>query len=256
MENNIRKKYHTSSEIYQPELVNYAKDLNEIKKLCIKLWGKGGEYSDNFYRHIINNQLSYAYKTGKKLIAVCLIGKSQRSNYIDLDILAVDPEYQGKGLGGSLLGFCLVNCMNYGYKNFQLHVATSNGRAIKLYKKFKFEKFGNKIENYYYNDPEGERDAYYMRLDAGEETIKEVKNQIKENEIRGNNIINFQGINVIYNKPNYNINNAKYNFINNNIYNQNKYNYNYQYENKNENNFRYIESYSSKGEDIKHQVVY
>ena len=178
MENNIRKKYHTSSEIYQPELVNYAKDLNEIKKLCIKLWGKGGEYSDNFYRHIINNQLSYAYKTGKKLIAVCLIGKSQRSNYIDLDILAVDPEYQGKGLGGSLLGFCLVNCINYGYKNFQLHVATSNGRAIKLYKKFKFEKFGNKIENYYYNDPEGERDAYYMRLDAGEETIKEVKNQI------------------------------------------------------------------------------
>lgn len=170
--------------------------IQEIKNLLYDLWGEQGNYSDNFYYKIVFDQLSYVYIENKKIVAVSLIEKINKNGIVMVDVLGVDKNYRGKGLGQNLLKKCIEICMSKGFYIFQLHVATSNPAAIHIYTKLGFKQKGNVILDYYCNDPEGERDAFFMVLDKTKEN-KEIKaiNNINNNiypKITANNNIIFE----------------------------------------------------------------
>jgi ribosomal-protein-alanine N-acetyltransferase len=72
--------------------------------------------------------------------------------------LAVDPSYQGHGLGATLLLDAVRHSLSLGVREFSLEVAASNERAQALYRRFGFLPVGVR-KNYYQRTGE---DAYVM----------------------------------------------------------------------------------------------
>ena len=71
----------------------------------------------------------------------------------------VEPSFQGKGLGSSLLSSLLSSAKGMGKKKCILEVSCDNEKALGLYKKFGFKTRG-KIEGYYPSS-----DAFVMEKD-------------------------------------------------------------------------------------------
>ena len=65
-----------------------------------------------------------------------------------ITILAIDPDYQGKGLGEALLFQLLVSAWKRKLERATLEVKVSNQRAINLYQKFGFKQAGRR-KGYY-----------------------------------------------------------------------------------------------------------
>ncbi|VXD12317.1 Ribosomal-protein-alanine acetyltransferase [Planktothrix serta PCC 8927] len=65
-----------------------------------------------------------------------------------ITILAIDPDYQGKGLGQALLFQLLVSAWKRKLERATLEVKVSNQPAINLYKKFGFKEAGRR-KGYY-----------------------------------------------------------------------------------------------------------
>jgi ribosomal-protein-alanine N-acetyltransferase len=65
-----------------------------------------------------------------------------------ITILAIDPDYQGKGLGEALLFQLLVSAWKRKLERATLEVKVSNQRAINLYQKFGFKEAGHR-KGYY-----------------------------------------------------------------------------------------------------------
>ena len=162
----INIKNEENNEEYKPYLA-VVDDIPQIKLLGASFWGKEGVYSDEFYLEALKQNLSYVYKDRVKnkniLIGVCLVRYQENSDYIGIDLLCVNKNYQGMGFGKALLSACLNKCMENGYHKFYLHVATTNSKAINLYKKFGFYKH-KFVKNYYFNDKPPDNDAFMMKL--------------------------------------------------------------------------------------------
>jgi ribosomal protein S18 acetylase RimI-like enzyme len=232
--NNIKVK----KEIYMPPILADFKDINGIDYLCRSIWGDGGIYSKKFYISAIKQKLSYVYKDeNEKVIGVCLASYNSKTGYVGIDILCVDQNYQGKGLGKALLKTCLENCENRKYYNFILHVATTNKKAIHLYKSNGFE-LTDFIKNYYSCDPPPDNDAYEMKRKKVREIKSENKEETKNKEENNRTPTYYNKSNNYHeeyknnsNNTNNKINNYGYkrgNYISNefDFYNQN-YGYNY-----------------------------
>ena len=162
----INIKNEENNEEYKPYLA-VVDDIPQIKSLGASFWGKEGVYSDEFYLEALKQNLSYVYKDQIKnkniLIGVCLVRYQENSDYIGIDLLCVNKNYQGMGFGKALLGVCLNKCIENGFHKFYLHVATTNTKAINLYKKFGFYKH-KFVKNYYFNDKPPDNDAFMMKL--------------------------------------------------------------------------------------------
>ncbi len=65
-----------------------------------------------------------------------------------ITILAIHPDYQGRGLGSLLLKNLLEEAYNRGLERATLEVAESNKKAINLYKKFGFKEAGRRKKYY------------------------------------------------------------------------------------------------------------
>ncbi|HIK36380.1 MAG: ribosomal protein S18-alanine N-acetyltransferase [Geminocystis sp.] len=65
-----------------------------------------------------------------------------------ITILAIHPDYQGRGLGSLLLKNLLEEAYNRGLERATLEVAQSNKKAINLYKKFGFKEAGRRKKYY------------------------------------------------------------------------------------------------------------
>ena len=162
--NNIKNE--ENKEEYKPVLA-VIDDIPQIKQLGASFWGREGIYSDKFYMNTLKQNLSYVYKEKIRnrniLIAICLVDYDETTNFVGIDLMCVNKDYQGKGFGKALLSFCINNCIEKGYIKFYLHVATTNKKAIGLYKKLGFyiAKF---VANYYCNDKPPDNDAYLMKL--------------------------------------------------------------------------------------------
>ncbi|MFM6395318.1 GNAT family N-acetyltransferase, partial [Planktothrix sp.] len=65
-----------------------------------------------------------------------------------ITVLAIDPEYQGKGLGQGLLFALLVSAWKRKLERATLEVKVTNQRAINLYQKFGFKQAGRR-KGYY-----------------------------------------------------------------------------------------------------------
>ena len=230
-------------------------DVSQINHILISIWGKHSIYDTNYYFKILKNNLSYVYKNDKEVIAVCLINDFQSYKSINIDLICVKIEYQGKGLGKSLLEFCINNCMKRGFYEFFLHVATTNQRAINLYKKLGFTivKF---IKNYYHLDNPPDKDAYMMRL-VKKNTNKDIPN------VKSVKINNDDNMHQYHQYPHHEHSNhdhssrryfyshyhrrnkTNYNYYGNDNYNNNNYNYynNYNYDNYNYDNYDNYNNY-------------
>lgn len=71
--------------------------------------------------------------------------------------LAVDPDYQGQGIGAALLEFLLVAAANQRAQCMFLEVRPSNLVAQSLYARAGFSEFGRR-RGYYPNGPDGGRE--------------------------------------------------------------------------------------------------
>ena len=145
-------------------ILGTIEDISQIKALSYSFWGREGIYSEEFYEEVLKENLSYAYKDQKILIAICLVRLDQDyNNFISIDLLCVNPNYQRKGFGKALLSFCINNCVEKGYNKFYLHVSTTNKKALNLYYSLGFFK-AKFIKDYYINDEPPDKDAYMMKL--------------------------------------------------------------------------------------------
>ncbi len=72
--------------------------------------------------------------------------------------IAVDPEWQGRGLGAVLLADLVRTALERGARHLTLEVRVGNDRAIALYRRFGLAPVGVR-KNYY---PETGEDAYVM----------------------------------------------------------------------------------------------
>ena len=139
-------------------------DIKEIKEIYISYWGERGLYKDTFLQRIIIQKLSYCFKINNKLIAFCLMYYNSKNKIVNISLICVRKEYKGKGLGTSILKFCINNCINKKAKTFDLHVSTTNEPAKKLYTKLGFKPILPIIKQYYHDENPEDNDAYYMVL--------------------------------------------------------------------------------------------
>ena len=257
------KESNSNKKEYMPILA-IMDDVSQINHILISIWGKHSIYDTNYYYQVMKKNLSYVYKNDKEVIAVCLINNIQPYKEVNIDLICVKNEYQGKGLGKSLLEFCINNCINKGFYEFFLHVATTNQKAINLYKKLGFT-IVKCVKNYYHLDKPPDNNAYMMRL-VKNRTNKDMLNVKSEKNNNDDNINQYHQYyhhdhNNNYhnsrryfyshyhrrNKTNYN-NYGNDNYYNYNNYNYNNYNYdnydNYNnYYNNNNNNYYNVSNY-------------
>ena len=117
-----------------------------------------------YYINVICQNLSYIFKSNKKIIAVCLVDfNNEDLEGIYISCLCVKKEYRHKVLGRKIISFCIDNCIWHGFEEFYLHVSTTNRNALKLYISLGFEPV--KLLEQYYDTPNPEdNDAYLMKV--------------------------------------------------------------------------------------------
>ena len=138
-------------------------DLPQIAEIYISYWGTMCLYPDTTFERIIRQDLSYVYKIKDEVIAFCLMEYEYLKDTVNVDLLCVKKEFKGNKLGKKLLSFCINYCNELEYKNFALHVSTTNTPAFNLYQKLGFVIIGF-IEKYYSDEAPEDSDAYFMTL--------------------------------------------------------------------------------------------
>lgn len=79
----------------------------------------------------------------------------------DVESIAVDPDYQGKGVGGKLLVLIEEEMKSRGFRRSILEVRDRNFESIRFYKKHGYEEIGH-METYYSEYFRGSRGAFRM----------------------------------------------------------------------------------------------
>jgi ribosomal protein S18 acetylase RimI-like enzyme len=67
-------------------------------------------------------------------------GYVEELDYPEIRMLAVSPEYRGKGVASALLSECMHRAKNNGFRSIGLHTGEFMKDAIKLYEKIGFER--------------------------------------------------------------------------------------------------------------------
>ncbi len=80
---------------------------------------------------------------------------------LDIESVAVDPEYRGKGLAKALFQHIEDIAKQRGYEKIVLEVREHNREAIGLYEKLGFKKT-EFLKNYYSEKLNGSRNAFRM----------------------------------------------------------------------------------------------
>ena len=160
----ISKNDNNNSNLSKEIFLAVLDDINQLDTISQEIWGESGKYSNNFYTSAINQDLSYVYKENNIIIAFCLIRYDSKSNQVGIILLCVKKNYQRKGLGKTLLKYCIDNCKKKGYENFYLHVAVANIPAINLYIKLGFEGVKH-LPNYYSKEKWPYNEAFLMKLE-------------------------------------------------------------------------------------------
>jgi len=112
-------------------------------------------------------------ETGYYLIASSesdIIGFTGMQKVLDeahITTVAVEPKYQGIGVGTMLVEHLLADAKKAGIKNYYLEVRRSNAAAQSLYKKFGFDVLVDR-KNYYSNPAD---DALVMRRQNASDSV-------------------------------------------------------------------------------------
>lgn len=126
----------------------HLSDLLELDQVCF-----GGLWSLEGYQRELNSPNSellglYSAADNLKLLAMGCFWSILEEAHIT--ILAVDPQFQGQGLGQAMLFYLLRTAGDRGLERATLEVRISNVEAISLYTKFGFKTAGRRRR--YYQD--------------------------------------------------------------------------------------------------------
>jgi len=153
----------TAVETKKPRLsVSFRKaaqrDIKPMAKVFQRAFADTRELSDeaavdylNQARHSRNQQLVVAKdKNGKIAGFVMTDTDSFEDNSLYVAQVAVDPDFQGYGIGRKLMKQAEDIAIKQGFNAVALHVRKDNGKAINLYKSLGYKKIGS--EWWYYSD--------------------------------------------------------------------------------------------------------
>lgn len=103
--------------------------------------------SENDVRSMTASQSQYICLDGDKIIGAFVFDADPRGNYqtgdwkvsledgayMVIHALAIDPEYQGRGLGSEIIGFCIEEAKKRGFKAIRVDIVPGNAPAQRLY---------------------------------------------------------------------------------------------------------------------------
>ncbi|AAT44076.1 ribosomal protein S18-alanine N-acetyltransferase [Picrophilus oshimae] len=135
-------------------------DINGIYKVEMLSFGRGA-YSYEMIDEMLHDKNSITLVLDNNNIIGYATAVKLNSSSMDVESIAVIPEYQGHGYGKLLLSSLEDKMRGLGYLYSILEVRSMNYRAISMYKKNGYREI-EYIKNYYeVNDPGG-RDAIRM----------------------------------------------------------------------------------------------
>jgi ribosomal-protein-alanine N-acetyltransferase len=135
-------------------------DAERVAKLDRKCFNKDDAWDREWFR-IATTIPSYEFMVAEldgKLIGCA--GYELDDYCAEVQSLAIDPDYRGKGIGTLLFMKMIIAAVDRGAEIFLLEVRPSNTAAVKLYKSFGFEVV-DRLENFY-----GNEDALVMRWEV------------------------------------------------------------------------------------------
>jgi len=124
-------------------------DLNEIG--CLeKVSFEGDAFSKRQFWYLLNkaNGVFVLAKQGSKTLGYLILLSRKNSRQIRIYSIAVATEARGVGIGKKLLDYTEKEARKTGKSRITLEVSERNKSAIQLYKKFGYQKKGEKT-NYY-----------------------------------------------------------------------------------------------------------
>jgi aminoglycoside 6'-N-acetyltransferase I len=104
------------------------------------------ETTEGIDRYIRKSDV-YVIENEGRFIAVCVL-QPVDSTVIEIKNIAVDREYQGRGIGLSMLSDAIRRAGEEGYSEIIIGTATQAVRQISLYEKAGFKKYA--IKKYFY----------------------------------------------------------------------------------------------------------
>ncbi len=138
------------------------KDLSFIKELSIKVFSIFGPYDAILARSFSAPEvLTLIAEIGKRRVGFAMLeihrGPGLLPIWGEMIAIAVEPSYQGRGVGEALLSKIEVLASSYGLQVLNLHVASENLRALTFFQQKGYNTFES-ITNYY---PQGQK-AFHM----------------------------------------------------------------------------------------------
>ncbi len=136
-------------------------DLNQIVRLEKRAF-QVGPYSRSMLKRMFSVKASFslvADDEGKVVGYVTAIPIGEMT--ADIESIAVDPDYQGKGVGGMLLNAVEVEIRKRGYMRSILEVRDKNFESIGFYRKHGYIEIEH-LDTYYHEFYRGSRGAYRM----------------------------------------------------------------------------------------------
>lgn len=121
-----------------------------------------GPYSLDMLKYALSESGDMAFKIEDDSgIIAYMMACPVSSNSLDIESVAVDPEYRGKGLAKRLFQYVEELAKERGYEEIVLEVREFNHEAIGLYEKLGFRKT-EFLKNYYSEKLDGSRNAFRM----------------------------------------------------------------------------------------------
>ena len=152
---------HVAAEKTKPRLrVTFRKaaqrDIEPMAKVFQHAFAATNEFTNpvkylDDARHSRNHRLVTAKDADGKIAGFVMTNfNSFARGSLYVDQLAVDPDFQGHGIGRALMKKAEEIALKHGYNAVALHVRKDNDKAIALYKGLGYKKVGS--DWWYYND--------------------------------------------------------------------------------------------------------
>ncbi len=137
---------------------NDLKDISKIENASFSV----GPYSLIMLKSMIysNSSFTIVVEENNKIIGYGTAAKLNKDS-MDIESIAILPEYHGKGYGSKLIEAIENEIKKRGYKKLVLEVREKNENAKNFYLNHGY-KIINPLENYYLLEFKGSRNAYRM----------------------------------------------------------------------------------------------
>jgi ribosomal protein S18 acetylase RimI-like enzyme len=135
---NIRKASHT--DLDQVEACAVAAYTRYIERI-----GKAPAPMVADFAASIENEALYVIEDSKKICGFVVF--YARDNYIHLENVALDPRFQGRGLGMRLIEFVEQRARADGYARVELYTNAKMTENLGLYPRHGYQQFDRRIEN-------------------------------------------------------------------------------------------------------------